>query len=85
MEWLFYTVTYYSKEKQNKFNALHYSEWEDISGLIPPKSMSGYKTENDTVSVKRYDSEFSEIRISEQKLNDSLFSMPGEAEIDSLK
>ncbi|MEL6987606.1 MAG: hypothetical protein AAGK97_07215, partial [Bacteroidota bacterium] len=59
MEWLMYTVTYYSKEKSEKYNILNYSDWEEVNGLLLPKTMKGYKYENDELGELRYERTFS--------------------------
>ena len=85
MEWLLYTVTYFSKEKGKKYNALHYNEWKEVNGLLLPKTMVGYRTSNDSITEKRYESLFSEIKVSNIEYPSDKFEMPQEAEIDSLK
>ena len=85
MEWLLYTVTYYSKEPGKKYNALHYNNWKEFNGLKLPTAMVGYKTSGDTITEKRYESLFENIEISENAFEQSIFDMPANAEIDSLK
>ncbi len=84
MEWLLYTVTYYTGEAADKYNALHYSEWEDVNGLIMPKIMAGYIYENGEIGEQRYERLVSDFQLLESKKDPSIFVMPEEAEIDSL-
>lgn len=43
MEWLGYTVTYYTKKPSTKSNIIRYNNWNDINGLLLPKSITWYK------------------------------------------
>lgn len=85
MEWLLYTVTYFSKEKGKKYNALHYNKWQEVNGLLLPETNAGYRTSNDSITEKRYESLFKNVSISTEAFDQSIFEMPSEAEIDSLK
>jgi len=84
MELLLYTVTYYSQESHEKYNALIY-EWQEIDGLHVTKSIKGYKYDSGRLGELRYEASFENIQFSNALLNDSLFSIPKVAEIDSLK
>ena len=85
MEWLLYTVTYFSKEKGKKYNALNYNKWQDVNGLLLPETNAGYRTSNDSITEKRYESLFNNVSISVEAFDQAIFEMPSEAEIDSLK
>lgn len=84
MEWLYYTVTYFSNEVGSSYNALHYDKWEEVNGLKLPTLMIGYKTSGDSVTEKRYESYFENIEISSALYNPLIFEIPEAAEIDSL-
>jgi len=81
---LLYTVTYYSKEKGKKFNALIFDEWKTFNGVKLPIALKGFKYTNGELGEKRYERRFTNITISENKPEQSLFEMPEIAEIDSL-
>ena len=83
MEWLLYTVTYYSGEKNEKFKALHY-EWQQINGLTLPSKLTGYKYEDGKIGDIRYTRPFTDVQIKSTKLNSSIFEMPNGSEIDPL-
>ena len=54
MEWLGYTVTYFSKEKSTKIKWIRYDDWKEINGLILPKSLAWYELEeNRPLSEKK--------------------------------
>lgn len=85
MKWLLYTVTYFSGEKSTRYRAINYSKWQDLNGLLLPEVMTGYKFANDTIGEKRYDRVFNNAKISTTPVDQSIFEMPAQAEIDSLK
>lgn len=83
MEWLLYTVTYFSGEKHENYNALKY-EWHEVNGLWLPSGLTGYKYENGVIGDIRYQSSFNDVKLSEETPNQKVFEMPENAEIDSL-
>ncbi len=85
MEWLLYTVTYFSKEKGKKYNALHYRDWKESHGLLLPETMIGYRTSGDSITEKRYERTFENLILSPTPFDQTIFEMPQEAEIDSLQ
>ncbi|MEQ9164621.1 MAG: DUF6503 family protein [Fulvivirga sp.] len=84
MEWLLYTVTYFSGEKHENYNALKY-DWQEVNGLWVPSGFTGYKYTEGVIGDVRYQSTFTNVVLSENKPDPSLFEMPENAEIDSLK
>lgn len=84
MEWLLYTVTYFTGQKGKKYNALHYAEWQNVNGLLLPELLSGYTFTNDSIGTKRYDRRFENVRIQTATPDQTIFEMPAVAEIDSL-
>ncbi|GLR18111.1 DUF6503 family protein [Portibacter lacus] len=82
MEWLFYTVTFFSGEKSTKYNALNYNGWKEVNGLLVPETMSGYLSEDGVVTTKRYDNLFKDIKFSEETFDQATFEMPAEAEVE---
>ncbi|MDC1162154.1 hypothetical protein OAT18_01800 [Tenacibaculum sp.] len=47
MEWLGYTVTYFSKKPSMKSNIIRYNDWIDVNGFLLPKSITWYKKNED--------------------------------------
>lgn len=43
MEWLGYTVTYFSKKTSERISMIRYNNWEDVNGFLLPKSITWYK------------------------------------------
>ncbi|MBN4070636.1 hypothetical protein JYT76_03030 [Olleya sp. AH-315-F22] len=81
MEWLGYTVTYFSKEKSKEFHFIKYSDWQTVEGLELPKTLTWYNYETNQPTTKRNDLEFVNVSISSTKLEDSLFKKPKDAKI----
>ncbi|MEM1328003.1 MAG: DUF6503 family protein [Bacteroidota bacterium] len=84
MEWLLYTVTYFSGEKSDKYRALNYADWQEVNGLQLPRLLSGYTFENDSIGTKRYDRVFENVKLKMEAPDQSLFEMPEGAEISPL-
>ncbi len=84
MEWLLYTVTYYSGEKSEKYNALKY-DWQEVNGLWIPSKLTGYKYEEGEITDFRYSRLFNQVSITSETTNPVIFEMPKEAAIDPLK
>lgn len=76
MEWLGYTVTYGRDGKSERFNFNRYNNWETINGLMLPKSIDRYKSENNVPTEMRGSIEFLDGRVTEQAPDDSMFTMP---------
>lgn len=85
LELLLYTVTYFSGEKHENYNALRYTHWQEVNGLLIPAVMEGHKFEADSIGELRYRAEFSNVLFSEEVPDQSIFEMPENAEIDSLQ
>ena len=85
MRWLLYTVTYYSGEANERFNALLYDEWVEVNGLLVPKVNKGYKYADGQIGEMRYERVFNNIKLSIEAPDQSLFEMPENAAIDSLR
>lgn len=81
MEWLGYTVTYFSKEKSKEFHFIKYSNWQTVKGLVLPETLTWYKYENNLPTEKRNDLQFTNIKISTEKPDSDIFEAPAGAEV----
>jgi len=81
MEWLGYTVTYYSKEKSETIKWIRYDDWDTVNGLILPKSIAWHKTENNTPVEFRNRVNFTNIQLTDASFDDSQFEKTQHAEI----
>jgi len=75
MEWLGYTVTYFSKEKGKEFHFIKYSDWQDISGLTLPKTLTWYNYENNKPTTMRNPMNFVNVKLSKQAPSDNMFKV----------
>lgn len=75
MTWLGYTVTYFSKEKSKAFHFRNYTDWVNVDGLLLPKTMERYNSENNLPSTLHSINEFKDIKLSAQAPDDRLFDV----------
>jgi len=80
MVWLGYTVTYFTKEKSKEFHFIKYSNWQEVNGLILPETLTWYGYENNKPTEKQRDVKFSNVVLSEEKLDSGTFEKPESAE-----
>jgi hypothetical protein len=78
MEWLGYTVTYFSKKPTVKTNVIRYNSWENVNGLLLPKAITWYEKDNNgaPIAPSKPATEFSLPLISTASLPDSFFAKP---------
>jgi hypothetical protein len=78
MEWLGYTVTYFSKKPTVKTNLIRYNSWENVNGLLLPKAITWYEKDNNgnPIAPSKPATEFSLPLISSESLPDSFFAKP---------
>lgn len=85
MEMLLYTVTFYSGQAHENYNALSYENWTNINGVELATTLVGYKYGDGKTGDKRYEVKFNNLKLLEQRPDQNLFVMPAQAEIDSFK
>ena len=83
LDFIRYTVTYFSKETSDKFNALKYEEWQEINGLKVPLKMSSYKWEEGQLGEKRGEKLFENVVFSKAIPDSVVFAKPDGAEIEA--
>jgi hypothetical protein len=74
MEWLGYTVTYFSKEKSTKIKWIRYDDWKEINGLILPKSLAWYELEENRPLSEKKRRQFENIIVQKELFSDSIFA-----------
>ncbi|MDX1471360.1 MAG: DUF6503 family protein [Flavobacteriaceae bacterium] len=77
MEWLSYTVTYFSGDKSQDFHYIKYDQWQDINGLLLPKTLQWYNVEGDSITSMSNERVFKAVRLSQEELPDSTFEKMG--------
>ncbi|WP_417800836.1 hypothetical protein [Tenacibaculum sp.] len=80
MAWLGYTVTYFSKESTDAYKIIRYNDWENVNGLLLPKSITWYaKDENgQPTEPGREPIQFKMPLLSEASLANSFYEKPKE-------
>jgi hypothetical protein len=81
MQWLAYTVTFFSNEKSDRLSWIRYSDWANYKGLKLPKSLVWYNSENGLPTAPRNTREFANVQISEEAPADTIFAMPADAAV----
>jgi len=72
-------VTYFSKEKSKDFHYIKYSEWQQVNGLLLPKSLEWYQVVDGKITAKRNELQFSDVTISKENPDDTIFMKPENA------
>lgn len=81
MEWLAYTVTYFTKEKSKEFHFIKYSNWQTVEDLLLPETLTWYNYENNLPTTKRNDLKFTNIKLTKVRPEATIFDVPEGAEI----
>ena len=76
MQWLGYTVTFGNDGKSKDFHFIRYDNWQTINSLVLPKSLDWFTYENNLPIKKRNTVEFSNVVLSEEAPDVSLFAKP---------
>lgn len=76
MAWLGYTVTYFSGEKSPKVNWIHYDDWQDVRGLLLPKSITWFEQEEGKLLGPENKVEFTNVSLSMEPHEAAFFEKP---------
>ncbi len=78
MEWLEYTVTYFSKKSSDKRSLIRYNDWAKIDGFLLPKSLTWHKKdkEGNISEPLRKPTEFILVSVKQTELESSFFEKP---------
>jgi len=66
MEWLAYTVTYFTKEKSPKFSLIRYSDWQTVEGLQLPKTLQWHDYKDGKIGDVKSERNFVNVSLSKQ-------------------
>lgn len=80
MEWLGYTVTYFTKEKAKEWHFIKYSDWQEVDGLLLPETMTWHNVENNLPTTPKKTQKFNNISLSRDKMDIRMYMMPDGAE-----
>lgn len=76
MAWLAYTVTYGKNEKSDRFSYIKYDQWENVHGMLLPKTLQWYQVENGVPTTMRNEMNFTKPTITATQLDATLFAKP---------
>lgn len=76
MEWLGYTVTYFSNEKSAVFSYLKYDEWQTVNGLLLPQNLKWFNVENDSITSVKNEMKFENVTLSTEASPKEMFGKP---------
>lgn len=85
MQALMYTVTFRSQESSDKFNLIKYDEWQDINGVLLPKKIQWYNFKNDSIGEMRNEVLFTDVSLSKDQADQSLFAIRKGASIAGMQ
>ena len=83
MEWLGYTVTYFSKEKSPAIKWIRYDDWKDYKGLMLPNSLAWYTLEDNLPIRERNRREFVNVELTKIQYPDNTFIKTDNAKVVS--
>ncbi|WP_159019627.1 DUF6503 family protein [Algibacter sp. L3A6] len=81
MEWLGYTVTYFSKEKSSELHFRRYTAWQNVNGLDVVETMVGYKAEENLPTAAGREDKFIDVKLSTEAPDSSVFKTPETAKV----
>jgi hypothetical protein len=76
MVWLAYTVTYFTKEKSEKWAFINYNEWQVVNAIKLPKQLTWYAVEDNVPTTKRNAIDFVDIVLTASSKGKNTFAMP---------
>lgn len=76
MQWLGYTVTYFSKEKGKDLHYIKYDQWQNVNNVLLPKALQWYNFENDSVPTMRNEVQFKDVELMEKEMQKDRFVKP---------
>lgn len=75
MEWLGYTVTYFSGKKSEQIKWIRYDDWKMIDKVLLPSSMEWYENEENKPKAPRSRREFSNIKLDMSQAKSSVYAI----------
>ncbi|MBU2996525.1 hypothetical protein KO500_08765 [Cellulophaga baltica] len=81
MEWLGYTVTYRSGEKSDKISWINYSDTQELSGLVLPKTLTWHKAEGLVIGEAQRTVNFENVKLTTEAKPASFYAKPEAAKV----
>jgi len=76
MTWLGYTVTYGDEKPSTEIHYIKYTDWQKVNGLLLPKKLQWYDSENNLPLTPSNAANFENISVSEKMIDASKFTKP---------
>jgi len=77
MEWLGYTVTYFNGKPSNKISYIRYSDWQKVNGVVLPKVLTWYKTDDKgNVTEARNSVTFTNVSLTNEMMKNEMYNRP---------
>lgn len=80
MAWLGYTVTYRSGESSDNVRWIHYADWQEVNGLVLPKSITWHNYEGRKILEPASTITFESVTVSKSPLEDDFYAKPENGE-----
>ncbi|WP_299214452.1 DUF6503 family protein [uncultured Aquimarina sp.] len=84
MKYLGYTVTFFSKESSEKISLIEYTDWNDVNGLLLPKTLKWRAYKEGVVGDVKSERNFVNASASSEKMDSSIFSKSKEKKEDTM-
>ncbi|WP_298500163.1 DUF6503 family protein [uncultured Algibacter sp.] len=81
MEWLGYTVTFFSKEKGKELHFRRYNNWQEVNGLLLPETIVSYNYKDNLPTTIKGETLFVNTKVSKEKPESDIFEAPAGATI----
>jgi len=76
MTWLGYTVTYGDDKPSSEIHYIKYTDWKKVNGLLLPKKLQWYDSENNLPATSSNVADFENINVSMEVIDASKFVKP---------
>ena len=80
MEWLGYTVSFVPGIDKKELHFRKYGDWQEVNGLLLPKSITGFGFKNDKPTEAKATTNFSDIKLSSSSVDKKVFAKPDDGE-----
>jgi hypothetical protein len=85
MAWLGYTVTYRSGESSDNVKWIRYDDWQQVNGVILPKSITWYKYEGRQLQEPANTVNFEEVSLNKNPKPEGFYDKPENGEYVPIK
>lgn len=80
MEWLGYTVSFVPGIDKKELHFRRYNNWQNVNGLLLPKTIVGYGYKEDKPTEAKQSTEFIDVEVSDKAIASLKFAKPEKAE-----